>query len=63
MTKVYEVIAKTAAIDYGSRSETISMGLFLSEENAKAEIESIKSKPHWYMDYDSVEYVEKELVG
>jgi hypothetical protein len=51
---IYEVIGYTAAIDYGSRSKKLSMGFFISEKRAQSEVDSIKSRDHWWMDYEDL---------
>ena len=62
-TTIYEVIAKTAAVDYGSRSTTISMGLYFNKKSAELKVNSIKSKPHWYMDYETVDIIDREVIN
>ena len=59
---IYEVFAWTACMDIGDRSVRESKGLFMSEQRAKAEVESIKSRKHWLMDYSSVDYTAVEVV-
>lgn len=59
---IYQVVAETARIDYGSRSETESKGFYLNEVDALNKVAEIKSYNHWYMDYETVEVVPVEVI-
>ena len=59
---IYEVFAWTASLDMDPSTERESKGFYISEERAKAEVESIKSREHWFMDYSSVDYTAVEVV-
>mgnify|MGYP006266948499 CR=1 FL=1 len=54
---IYQVVGRTARIDWTDRSEDVSLGFYYNEKAAKQEVSRIKSTEHWYMDYDSVKVV------
>lgn len=49
---VFELVGKTASIDWASRGETVGLGLFTSREKAIARIAEIKTDQEWYMEWE-----------
>lgn len=61
MQTIYEVIGYTADIDWGSRSEAVSLGLFKSKAGADMFIDNKKKQPYCYMDWQKFVCNERQL--
>ena len=59
---IYEVFGWTARIDWSGSSVKKSLGIFASEAGAEAKIAAIKSKDHWYMDWENSFTVETRTI-
>lgn len=62
MQTIYEVIGRTATIDYGSRSESISLALFLTTTGAENFIKKEKSRSQWRMEWNDFIIKERTLL-
>lgn len=54
---VFELLATSAWIDWGSRRPETRIGLFTTVEKAEAKIEEIKADKEWHMSWDSFRVV------
>lgn len=61
--KVYRLIGWTAAIDWGSSSRPVHLGIYATEKAAREEICRREMGPNWTMDWDSFDIEEEELLG
>lgn len=49
---VYELIGRTASIDWATRSSPTRIGLFSSRKKAEARVQELKLNEEWKMDWD-----------